>query len=487
MCWAGAALVIVTTLIGSGFTLSVSVVALAAWALVPFVVLWVLPRWWSNPWAHAGGAIAVFLGEVYIRTQVFLFPGGSTAALALLFSPLYLTGLALPVGLGVGWTVGQAWHRSRTVGRSVVVMVGVACVLVGAIAVFRPGVLPYRLGKMVSTRERIGPPRVVVGEAFIRKTRLSSRPAWHQVGEFDAVPAQEIASINTHGAILFDPVTGAEKHTIAFSGDAGRKWNWFSRLVRDGSELVIVQTGGGYSDVEVLDLEGRTRWRFRPDDTLPPIALLPRDLDGDGRLEFYAASKDSVYRLDASGKVVWAHTVKGLVNALDAGTGGNGQPPIVVAVDAVGRAWTWDAGGRAVHEFALPGSDYRYKLVDWPHARSLVGGSRAIRALDFAGRVVFEHGLGDFRYADAVAVRLDPAGPSYLAVLAAAPRDIGFWRLLVFSAAGDVVYDEVLARGGATVMAARDASSGDQASTGRQALLLSDGNGLIAYQRDGGR
>jgi hypothetical protein len=474
-CGVGAVLVLGTTIIASGGALSPFLVVFAAWALVPYAVLWVLPRWVSDPWPQVGGAIAVLLGEIYIRAEVFLFPKGSTAPLVLIFSPLYLVCLALPAGMGFGWAVGWTWRRAPPVGRGLLVGVGVVCVALATIAVFRPDLLPYGLGKVVSTKERIGPPRVVLGASFFQKTRLSRRPAWYQVGEFDTRPVDRIASIASDGAVVIDPASGAEEGTIAFSHEAVRKWNWFSRLVRDGSELFIVQTGG--SEVEVLDLQGRTRWRFRPDATLPPVALLPRDLDGDGRPEFYAASRDSVYRLDGSGKVLWERTVNGLVNALDARAADDGQPALVVALVSSGRVWIWDAEGRALKELALPGDDYRYKLLDWPSARSLVGGSRAVRAFDLEGRLFFEYGLGDFRYASAVAVRLDSPAPPYLAVLAAAPRDVGLWRLVVFSAAGEVVYDEVLPRGGASLMVVREASSA------RQTLLLSDGYGLLAYRK----
>jgi hypothetical protein len=476
-CWIGVALVLGTTVIASGGALSPFLVALAAWALVPYAALWVLPRWVSDWWSQIGGAIAVLVGEVYVRAEVFLFPRGSTAPLLLIFSPVYLLCLALPAGMGVGWAIGWTWRRAHAVGRSLLVVVGVVCVAVATIAVFRADLLPYGLGKVVSTKERIGPPRVVLGASFFQQTRLSRRPAWYQAGEFDTAPVERIASIASGGVVLIDPASGAEKGTIAFSDGAIRKWNSFSRLVRDGSELVIVQTGGGYSEVEVLDLQGRMRWRFRPDATLAPIALLPRDLDGDGRPEFYAASKQSVYRLDRSGKVLWERTVNGLVHALDARAGEDGQPALVVAVASAGRVWIWDAEGRALKELALPGDDYRYKLLDWPRARSVIGGSRAVRAFDLDGRLFFEYGLGDFRLASAVDVRLDFPEPPYLAVLAAAPRDIGLWRLIVFSAAREVVYDEVLPRGGASLGVVR-ATSGP-----RQTLLLSDGGGLLAYRR----
>ena len=75
-----------------------------------------------------------------------------------------------------------------------------------------------------------------------------------------------------------------------------------------------------------------------------------------------------------------------------------------------------------------------------------------------------------------MAVRLEPEGPPHLAVVTAAPKEIVRGRLLVFSAAGDVVYDEILPRP-ARIIAASDGGGR------RQMLLLSDGDGLAAYRK----
>lgn len=117
--------------------------------------------------------------------------------------------------------------------------------------------------------------------------------------------------------------------------------------------------------MEVIDLEGRTRWAFRPHPSLPPIALLPRDLDRDGRPDFYAASKGSVYRVDSSGRIGWERTMSGVVTALDVAEAGGGQPGLVVAGD--GRSLRpWTATGELVKTLELPDQDYRYKITTGP-------------------------------------------------------------------------------------------------------------------------
>ena len=113
---AGLALAAGTTLLAGGFT--PSVLGFVLWAAVPYALILALSRVLANGWAVVTGAAAVLVGEAYIRAEVFLFPRGSTAALALIFSPLYLSLVALPAGLALGWLAGWLWSRARIVGRA---------------------------------------------------------------------------------------------------------------------------------------------------------------------------------------------------------------------------------------------------------------------------------------------------------------------------------------------------------------------------------
>jgi hypothetical protein len=463
-----------TTLMAAGF--APGALGFALWAAVPYVLLIVLTRAVTNGCALVWGAASVVLAEAYIRAQVFLSPRSSTAALALIFSPLYLSFGALPAGLGAGWLGGRLWRRSGPGRRASMLAVGGIAVLVIAVATIRPGVLPGPVARLVSARERLGPPRVVIGDGVLSKTRLAERPAWYQVMERDGGAIGEVIVAVEGGTMtVLDPRTGAPRRQVPLTDEARRKWNWFSRLVPDGSDLLIAQTGGGYSEVGVLDLAGQLRWAFRPDPTLPPIALLPADLDGDGEPEFYSASLRSVYRLDKTGRVVWQRTVEGLVNSLDVAPGG-GQPGLIAAVTSTRRIHVWSAAGDPLATLSLVEKEaYRFTLVDWPRSRSLVGGSERVTVLDLEGRPRLQYPLGDFRFQEARAVRFGEAAGAHLAVLAAGPRELGRWRLLVFAPDGAPVYDEILAGGGRLHVLA----DGDSA---REALLLA-GEGLWRYRR----
>jgi hypothetical protein len=333
------------------------------------------------------------------------------------------------------------------------------------------------VARFVSAKERIGPPRVVRGEEGLTRTRLAPGPAWYQVGEFDGPAAGDVvAAVDGRTVALLDPITGAAGRTTPLGDEARRRWNWFSRLVPDGGELLVTQSGGGYQDVAVLDLSGRARWSFRPDPSLPPIALLPADLDRDGQPEFYSASLGAVYRLDVGGQVVWRQALPGLVNALDVAPPGGGRPALVAAVSSAHRAHLFDAAGEPVGTVSLAEWEaYRFTLVDWPRARGLVGGVSQVIVLDLEGRPRLQHALGDFRFHEARAVRLETKEDAYLAVLAAGPREVGRGRLLVFSPEGTLVYDEILPGSGRLLVARERGGE-------REALLLA-GDGLWRYAR----
>jgi hypothetical protein len=66
--------------------------------MVPYVVLWVAGRALRDPWPALGAGSAAIAADLGIRAAVFLWPRGSTAAIALVFSPAYITAIVMPIG-----------------------------------------------------------------------------------------------------------------------------------------------------------------------------------------------------------------------------------------------------------------------------------------------------------------------------------------------------------------------------------------------------
>lgn len=466
----GAAIILTTTLTS---TLQPVNILFAVWALLPYGILIVAGRVVPNAWAVGGAGAAALTAEGAIRAGVFLFPRGSTAAVALLFSPAFISLAALPSGALVGWLVGYAWRRGGVVVRVGASVMSAALLALLAISLAQPDLTPQAIFRRRATLGRIGEPRVVEGSATLETVRISETPSWYQTGDFDGIPGDEIAIIDSNGAKLLDPVHFREEGRIDFSPDLRRRWNWFSALARLDGRLVVVQTGGGFSETEIFELDGTLLWRYRPDPKLSPNALKAADLDGDGRLEFYAIGPHAVVRLDGNGREVWskpAHVSSSLLLSEPR----TGATPAWVAVHEYNRGITiWDENGLPLGRLSEEAVVGTATIADWLDRRLFVGGSSTLRCVDLEGRAVIDQPLGDFQFRQALAVRLVPGTSSHLAVLAGTPRDVKRWRLLVLSADGAIAYDEIFDYP-AGILKARQP---DGAET-----LLVTGNGLSAIR-----
>src|SRR5262249_9072134 len=150
----------------------------AAYALLPYVVLLVASRLVVDPWIIAGAGSATLAGELGIRASVFLYPRGSTAAIALVFSPVFLTIIALPVGAGVGWLLGRAWRWGILAVRVGVIVVFATLTTATVVGFARPELMPGPVLRRRAALERIGTPRVVTGAATFESAVVVATPAW---------------------------------------------------------------------------------------------------------------------------------------------------------------------------------------------------------------------------------------------------------------------------------------------------------------------
>jgi hypothetical protein len=439
----GGIVVVVTTFIGSQFTLlSPGFAAYAAYALFPYAVLLLASFIVRSPWAIAGAGIAAIAVEIGIRGSVFVYPRGSTAAVALVFSPMFIAVVGIPVGAAVGWLLGRAWRRGGLAVRAGVIIVVVLLTLMTMIGFARPELMPGPVLRRHAVLARIGAPRVVTGATAFESIVVSSTQAWFQTGSFDAGPAEQIAVIHGDGAVLLDPLDFHERARVPFHPDVARRWNWNVALARLAGRLVAVRTGGGYADTEVQTLDGVLLWRFRPSPQLPAVALKPADLDADGRLEFYGDNGDFVARLDADGHELWRRPTRYPAGLVLSGPRTGATPAWVVALQN-DRISIWDERGSLLAELSTRASDVT-AVADWPERRTLLIGDTTLRGRNLDGTLAFEIPLGDFRFSEAVAIRFVPGGPRYLAIVGAAPRDVRRWRLFVLAPDRTPVYDEVL-------------------------------------------
>ena len=109
---------------GSGVGQLLWFVGIALWTFFPYAVYGAVSSEIKNSGAKVGGGLSVLLVDVYVRVKLFFSPGSSTAGLAVLFMPFWLSVIILPLGLAVGWFVGRPTankikeekynHRDRT-------------------------------------------------------------------------------------------------------------------------------------------------------------------------------------------------------------------------------------------------------------------------------------------------------------------------------------------------------------------------------------
>jgi hypothetical protein len=463
----GAVLVSVTSIVGSGF--SPLALAFVLWSAIPYGVLWLVARVARNPWPVVGAGSAALAAELGIRAAVFLWPRGSTAAVALVFSPFYILAVVMPAGAVLGWLFGRLW-RWHALGRAMVTIATPVLLGLLTLGLARPELFPTAVIKRRALLERVGPPRVVSGSAAFESIPIPAKPGWYVAAELDGRRGEEIAVVDHHGAAIFDAATLEPLEPIAFPTPLGRLWGSFSTLIRlPSGRMAVAQTGGGFSRTLVQDLDGTTLWEHHPDRTLAPTAMRPADLDGDGRLEFYASSNDFTARLDADGREVWRRDTKmaSLVTLLPriAET-----PAWVVALEYGRKLWVWDEAGRVLAERETTAENPPLAAVDSAAGRAVVHGGRSARGYDLQGRPLFDVALGDFTLSQAIGARLSSDGEILLVLVAATDRDTKRWRLLIVDAESNILYEEVLDQF-PRVFAARRADGSDALLVGGTAGL----------------
>jgi hypothetical protein len=190
-------------------------------------------------------------------------------------------------------------------------------------------------------------------------------------------------------------------------------------------------------------LSGATLWEHAPHPTLPPDALRPADLDGDGTVEFYASSADFTARLDAEGREVWRRDTK--MAALTALLPREGEIPAwLLGLEFGRRAIVWDEDGRVLGERAVTAEDSPLTLVDSAGGRAVVHGGGSARGYDLWGSLLFDVELGAFTLSQAVGARLARDRAPYLVLVGRTDTDTKRWRLMIVNPDRETVYDEVL-------------------------------------------
>lgn len=485
---AGLAVVIATSLAG-GADAPLSALAFAAWAIAPYALLWTLSRLTGTAWIVGGAGLAAVVLEIAVRLTVFVVPRGSTAAVALVFSPIAITVVAMPVGGALGWLAGRLWPRGPAVRASVTLAAAAVATWI-VVGVAWPDQLPTARLARRRALEAIGSPRVVAGGPAWTWRPIEGAAAWPMAVDLDGDGDDDLATVG--GGVLevrrLPSLESIARHPLGQPS----AWSWYSRVVRLGGGLAIVATGGGFQETWVGDLDGTERWRYHPDASLPPTSLRPADLDGDGATEFYATTATALVRLDDGGREVWRRDVAQLY-PLGTLAPSAGVPGLVAAAEYRGTVHVWQADGTPVAQLPWPADAMPLRLADWMDGRVLLLTATdcdappgcAARAVGLDGRERWRiDAPPHMRAIDVMTIAPAPAVPLLRVVVAAASRDVGRARLQILDAADRIVYDEVFAETPRVTVARRRAGDVLVVQDGERMRLLTPAPGATPAPAD---
>lgn len=114
LCGAGVALHLYTAVFKAegGMAAIAFLIGLFLWSCTPYAVAAVLARGRRAVWG-LGAAAACIAADLFMHYSVFIAPKGSTAALGLLFMPLWNLLVIGPVGALLFWLVHRVVSRQR--------------------------------------------------------------------------------------------------------------------------------------------------------------------------------------------------------------------------------------------------------------------------------------------------------------------------------------------------------------------------------------
>lgn len=197
--------------------------------------------------------------------------------------------------------------------------------------------------------DKIGITKTLVAECCFRGYVRSI-----QLGTFDVDGDLELAVVPQTGVYLFDAVSLKKKAQFDFKkADGDTLWFGLSPyLISSKSGFSIAMLGGGFGDIGLMDQSGRELWKFKPDLKLPPNGMVVDDAVG-REPRFYVCDRGTIYRLDATGRVVWKVAEDADYIALTRDEDG-AEAGFATAADRSRTLNVWSATGQRVQQVELP-------------------------------------------------------------------------------------------------------------------------------------
>ena len=321
---------------------------------------------------------------------------------------------------------------------------------------------------------------VVIDSEQIKKKTFSEHivAGKIQLTDFHSSPELEISILG--GPFASDPIaTGS--HAIWFLSTSDYK-KLASHYFRDGelglgvgfgknTELLdinndgifeIMQGGGGFQEVGLLDSKGNTLWTFHPQEkSNPPNRMIFGDLNNDSIYEFYAATYDGLYQLDDKGKVIWKVNNQASdgpsVEALEIFIDRRNNKGYLITLNDVfnydGVFQIYDYQGRRIRRFPTPFPIMDFEIVEWNETVYILAGYLGNKAvlMDLAGKITHNFELENFPLGgyelQGIAVKFSPDEDEYLVLLAHSNQFPPFdsrTLLNIISPKGEIIYQEIV-------------------------------------------
>lgn len=410
----------------------------SAFNLIPAVVLFAIGKASKRAplayWFALAAALAFLLwahGTVNLRSS-------STAAIALLFIPIYAVG-----AVAVGWAVGWLAHVIVKNDRAHVWLAGFAIV-----AAVTTGVATSVNESTSIAKQEAQFPSVSVMEIPLTKRVVYGCDPLGRVevlaaDNFDSQPGNEIAVLGVSAIALLDPLNYTVKSTTPFKHDTCNSCvHMYPYVAPDGKGGLFVATSDGLSNSS-----GRLLWASNSATSFSrvvPIQISP------GNVGYFTSyfSNDHVDFRNVDGKILWSAELP----VTDIGAyildGRNALPFAITGYRESRQLQLFNGFGKLTKKIPLPEWASKVQSIDWPKAgHFLVGGGNWIGVLDMDGKEVLKHAIqytsfNPFHGPDGATVQFRKNEEPYLAVTSHGSSGYARSVLLIFDPKGHLVWQE---------------------------------------------
>jgi len=440
----------------------------SAFNLIPSVALFGLGKAGKRAplayWFAVAGLVAFLLwahGTVNLRSS-------STAAIALLFVPIYAIG-AVAAGWGIGWLA----HAIAKDDRGRVWMAGLAITVAIAAGV------ATSVNESTSIAERESQfPVVAVKEAPLTKREVYAccsvgRVEVLALDNFDSEPGNDIAVLGETGIAVLNPLSYAVKSKATFEHQGCDSCvHMYPYLVPDGKGSLFVATSDGLSDSH-----GRLLWANKASgfSKIAPIQ------NAQGSFTFLAYhNNDRIDLHNTDGKILWSVKLPVETVGVYAAADGSELPFAITGHRNSRQLQIYDRTGKLEKTIPLPEWASNVQSIAWPKpGHLLVGGGSWVGVLDPEGKEVLRHviqgtSFNPYHGPDGTAVHFQPADQPHLAVMSHGSSGYARSVLLLFDPKGRLVWQEEVNKLRTMLAAPRSNEKGE-------VLLVGGMDGVVEY------